>query len=253
MLLISAAATSCKCSGSRPAVPDAGTTEPAMVTVPAGAFPMGCRELCSDAVSGADIPVHTVELSAFAIDRTEVTQEAYSRCVAAKACTRPGANFDPVKKPSFPITNVTWEQARDYCAWTGKRLPTEAEWEKAARGTDQRRYPWGPEQPDCERANFEPCGGKLVTVGALPNGASPYGALDMAGNVEEWVADWYSGAYYRESPAKDPLGPAVDSGSGHVVRGGSYRYDAWHLGATVRFWDPGGPTDELGFRCARGL
>jgi formylglycine-generating enzyme required for sulfatase activity len=212
---------------------------------------MGCRELCSQAVGGADLPVHSVEVSAFEIDRTEVTQEAYSECVGARRCSPPSANFDPKTKARFPVTNVTWDQARTFCEWTGKRLPTEAEWEKAARGTDQRRYPWGPQAPDCTRTNFEKCGGEPRPVGELPAGQSPYGALDMAGNVEEWVQDWYSSSYYGQSAARDPQGPEANNGSGHSVRGGSYRYDWWHLGASVRFWDPGKPMDDLGFRCAR--
>jgi formylglycine-generating enzyme required for sulfatase activity len=212
---------------------------------------MGCKEYCSDAVAGADIPVHVVELSAFEIDRTEVSQGLYAACVNANACTPPVANFDPANKRDLPVANVSWEQARDFCSWAGKRLPTEAEWEKAARGTDERRFPWGSEMPDCSRTNFEKCGGKPQAVGSSPMGASPYGVLDMAGNVEEWVHDWYSSTYYRASPPRDPKGPDESSGSGHVVRGGGFVYDAWHLGSTVRFWDPGKPADDLGFRCAR--
>jgi formylglycine-generating enzyme required for sulfatase activity len=225
--------------------------EPApMVKIPAGPFPMGCRESCSDAVTGADLPVHRVELSAFEIDRVEVSQGAYAACVRAHACAAPATRFDPAGTPELPVAGVTWEQARDFCAWSGKRLPSEAEWEKAARGDDQRRYPWGAAPPDCTRANFEDCGVAPKPVGSLPAGASPYGVLDLAGNVEEWVNDFYSSGYYPVSPARDPQGPA-STGSGHSVRGGSYRYDAWHLGATVRFWDPGAPADDLGFRCAR--
>jgi formylglycine-generating enzyme required for sulfatase activity len=200
-------------------------------------------------VEGSDV-LHTVQLSAFELDRTEVTQGAYAACVTAKICSPPKANFDPTQKARIPVTNVSWEQARGYCAWAGKRLPTEAEWEKAARGPQQRKFPWGEEMPDCTRSNFEQCGGQLRPVGMLPNGASPYGALDMAGNVEEWVQDWFSVSYYGRSPTKDPRGPEADTGSGHAVRGGSFRYDWWHIQTSVRFWDPGQPADDLGFRCA---
>jgi formylglycine-generating enzyme required for sulfatase activity len=220
-----------------------------MVKVSAGAFEMGCREQCSD--SGNDRPAHRVELSAFEIDRTEVTQAAYASCVAAKACTTPTGNFEPIARAEFPVTNVSWAQAAAYCAWGKKRLPTEAEWERAARGTDGRRYPWGSDAPTCARGNFAPCGGKVARVGSAPAGASVEGVLDLAGNVEEWVNDFHAVAYYASSPARDPRGPEQDHGSGHAVRGGSYLYDAWHIGASVRMTDPGAPADDLGFRCAR--
>jgi formylglycine-generating enzyme required for sulfatase activity len=230
-----------------------------MVHVPAGDFSMGCKEdvsgtglghSCSDAVPGQDLQ-HIVTLSAFDIDRTEVTQGAYAACVKVGACSPPEANYEPGSRAAYPVTNVTWVQARGYCQWAGKRLPTEAEWEKAARGTDSRRYPWGSSGPSCSLVNYEACGGVLRPAGSLPDGASPYGALDMAGNVEEWVNDWYSTPYYAASPKQDPPGPASNNGSGHVVRGGSFRYDPWHLRTYVRFWDPGRPDADLGFRCAR--
>jgi formylglycine-generating enzyme required for sulfatase activity len=225
-----------------------------MVLVPEGSFTMGCTEGPGHCMEGEmDQPPHAVFVSAFEIDETEVSQQAYAACVAAAACTAAASGFDPGHDGALPVTNVSHDQARGYCAWAGKRLPTEAEWEKAARGTDERRYPWGDERPTCAQANLDVCGGKLraTTDPAARAGASPYGALDMAGNAEEWVADWFGATYYASSPARDPQGPAASTGSGYVVRGGSVRDDWWHAGASVRLWDDGGPSPVRGFRCAR--
>jgi formylglycine-generating enzyme required for sulfatase activity len=221
-----------------------------MVHVPEGSFTMGCTEGPGQCMTGGlDRPAHPVWLSAFAIDRTEVTQGAYEACVAAGACAAPAIGFDPARHGALPVTSIGWDAANRYCLWAGKRLPTEAEWEKAARGTDERRYPWGDAPPSCDRANFEPCGGALRVAGSLPAGASVYGALDMAGNAEEWVNDWFDSGYYATAPPRDPPGPVPRSE--HVVRGGSYRDDAWHSATTVRMWDMGAPAPERGFRCAR--
>ena len=229
-------------------------TDAPVVVVPAGEFQMGCTEnLGGCMVGGMDLPAHTVVLSAFEIDKTEVTQAAYAACVAAGACTRPsGKSYNPETKPTLPVTEVSWEQAARYCAWAGKRLPTEAEWEKAARGTDARLYPWGDAAPTCTLATFEGCSDGPLPVGSTPSGASPYGILDLAGNVQEWVGDYYSSSYYAAGPVHDPGGPGHGN-SGHSVRGGGYAYDAWHIRSAVRLWDPGAPTDDLGFRCARTL
>jgi formylglycine-generating enzyme required for sulfatase activity len=194
-----------------------------LVFVPAGEFTMGSDDGNSD-----EQPAHTVYLDAFAIDRTEVTNAQYARCVQAGACRPPGSSssytranyFADPRYADHPVIYVSWDDARAYCAWAGRRLPTEAEWEKAARGTDGRTYPWGDEW-DASKANTSEAGpGDTTPVGAYPQGASPYGALDMAGNVWEWVADWYGEDYYRESPGENPLGPA--SGTNRVVRGGSW-------------------------------
>jgi formylglycine-generating enzyme required for sulfatase activity len=221
-----------------------------MVIVPEGSFTMGCTEGAGHCMTGdLDVPPHPVWLSTFRIDRTEVTQSAYQRCVAAGACVTPGNGFAPEHDGALPVTNVSWDAALQYCLWAGKRLPTEAEWEKAARGTDERRYPWGDERPRCELANFEACGGKLRNAGSLPAGASPYGALDLTGNAEEWVNDWFDSSYYATAPGRDPHGPGARTE--HVVRGGSYGDDWWHSGVTVRMWDRGEPAPQRGFRCAR--
>ena len=178
------------------------------VFVPAGEFLMGPAEDDYTAKS-VEKPQHRVYLDAYWIDRTEVTKAQYQQCVAARKCRAPSCVGTRVDE--HPVVCVSWQDAADYCAWAGKRLPTEAEWEKAARGTDGRKYPWGNEAPDCGRLNFffrsKPCVESTSAVGAFPSGASPYGALDMAGNVSEWVADWYDEKYYASSPTQNPTGP----------------------------------------------
>ena len=191
-----------------------------MVYVPAGEFLMGS----SDADGQADDdekPQHTVYLDGYWIDRTEVTNAQYRKCVEAGACREPECWDDnDYNAPDQPVVCVSWDDAQTYAAWVGGRLPTEAEWEKAARGTDGRIYPWGNSAPGCDKANYEGCVGRSATVGSYLTGASPYGALDMAGNVREWVADWYDGRYYGRSAARNPEGP--DSGEYRVLRGGSW-------------------------------
>jgi formylglycine-generating enzyme required for sulfatase activity len=224
-----------------------------LVFVPAGEFTMGSDDGGSD-----ERPAHTVYLDAFAIDRTEVTNAQYARCVQAGACRPPDPSrsstradyFADPRYADYPVIYVSWDDARAYCAWAGRRLPTEAEWEKAARGTDGRTYPWGDEW-DASKANTDEAGpGDTTPVGAYPQGASPYGALDMAGNVWEWVADWYGANYYRESPGENPLGPA--SGAYRVVRGGSWNNYQWLARAAIRGRNtPGNRDDDVGFRCAR--
>jgi formylglycine-generating enzyme required for sulfatase activity/uncharacterized caspase-like protein len=214
-----------------------------MVLVPAGEFTMGSNEYDDEK------PPRRVYLDAFHIDKYEVTNALYRRFVSATSRGAPGYwndarfNGDPQ-----PVVGVSWHDAAAYCGWAGKRLPTEAEWEKAARGTDGRRYPWG-EQWDASRANS---GGKPVSVGSYPGGVSPYGAHDMAGNVWEWVADWYEAAYYQRSPERNPKGP--DSGQYRVVRGGSWDFSPIGLRASYRnYGTPDRRFSLVGFRCARGL
>jgi formylglycine-generating enzyme required for sulfatase activity len=236
-----------------PAVAEAGqvwvspTDGAEMAYVPAGEFIMGSDEGGSD-----ERPVHTVYLDAFYIDKTEVTNAQYRKCVEAGGCDTPVKTtyYDNADYSQHPVVYVSWNDADDYCRWAGKRLPTEAEWEKAARGTDGRTYPWG-EGIDCDHAQYGGCGGGTAPVGSKPKGASPYSALDMAGNVWEWVADWYDSDYYSQSPGRNPPGP--DSGVGRVLRGGSlhgsqrFTHCAYRVGGNPRYW-----YFYVGFRCARG-
>jgi formylglycine-generating enzyme required for sulfatase activity len=207
-----------------------------------------------------EYPYHQVTLTAFRIDRTEVTVSAYADCHDSGSCSAPDTsgmsgrcNWDKPERVDHPINCVTWEQARVYCAWVGKRLPTEAEWEMAARGGDGRRYPWGNEVPLCSRANYGRCVGDVTEpVGSHPTGASASGALDMAGNVDEWVADWYDMDYYASSPATDPQGSAT--GEFRVVRGGSWFNIPWYLRTSARTRnDPSTRYLGTGFRCAHSL
>ena len=195
----------------------------AYVYVPAGAFIMGSAQ-----GSASEQPAHRVDLDAFWIMRTEVTNAQYGRCVDAGVCTAPHSDqWQETRKasPSHPVTYVDWTQAAVYAKWVGGSLPTEAQWEKACRGDDQRTYPWGNQQPSAGLFNVQDSGvDGTSSVGSYPSGASPYGVLDMAGNVWEWVADWYDDRYYAQSPAENPTGP--ENGSYRLMRGGSSRNDA---------------------------
>jgi len=261
-----------------------------MVYVPTGEFEMGsdddevdyALQLCSEYYDDCEReefedeqPVHTVALDGFWIDRTEVTNIQYRRCVGAGACDLP-AESDPEDRDSYygdsayadyPVIDVSWRQATDYCAWAwaGARLPTEAEWEYAARGPEGRRFPWGDEF-DGTRLNYcdVNCGSEwadwademvddgyasIAPVGSYPSGASWCGALDMAGNACEWVADWYSSSYYGSSPPQNPTGPSYGWYRG--LRGGSFFYVPPAVRSAYRHW--AAPDDTLfywGFRCA---
>lgn len=227
----------------------------AMVYVPAGEFLMGSMDADSQA-SSDEKPQHKVYLDAFWIDRTEVTNAQYNECVQTGACTASRyAGDSSFNAYNQPVGGVSWSEAQAYCQWAGRQLPTEAQWEKAARGTDGRIYPWGNQAATCDYAvmnvgNGNGCSrGAAWPVGSKPKGASPYGALDMAGNVYEWVADWYDDKYYADSPYRNPPGPS--SGTARVSRGGSLDRDAQVMRGTCR---NGLPPDlwslALGFRCA---
>jgi formylglycine-generating enzyme required for sulfatase activity len=214
-----------------------------MVVVPAGQFRRGNAR--GDADEG---PERSLTLKTYLIDRTEVAAEVYGRCVDAGRCG-PTAGGGGVSG-QLPVTGVSWQDAAAYCTFAGKRLPTEAEWEKAARGADGRTYPWG-ERLTCLRANYDACNKEgPIAVGSLPEGASLYGALDMVGNVWEWTADWYVGDYYASAPDRDPPGP--QDGTQKVIRGGAFNAPPRSLSASYRSRSqPNARLKNLGFRCAR--
>ncbi len=214
-------------------------------------------------------PRHGIFLDAYAIDGHEVSNDCYARFVkdggygapghwtpagwawrVKAAVTQPAFWEDPsFRAPSHPVVGVSWFEADAYCRWQGRRLPTEAEWEKAARGPDGRRYPWGSDW-DAGRANGDTGVGRIAAVGSYPGGVSAYGAHDMAGNVWEWVEDRYGKSYYAESPRANPSGPA--EGETRVLRGGSWNFPPRHLRAAARtHLPPETRIRYLGFRCAR--
>jgi formylglycine-generating enzyme required for sulfatase activity len=220
-----------------------------MVQVPAGEFLMGCNTAVDAECRGDEQPSHTVFVSDFQIDKLEVTQGMYAACVQAKKCTAPSCDWD-CNLSNNPAGCVTRDQAMTYCAWAGKRLPTEAEWEKAARGTDGRKFPWGNDAPTCDLAAIAGCTQTAEAAGSHPAGASPYGALDMAGNMVEMLADWYDPGYYQVMPTSDPKGPAT--GTTYVGRGGGWKSDPTWQRTSVRDWyEPADAGRSLGFRCAR--
>lgn len=223
-----------------------------MVRVPGGEFTMGAS------LNAREQPVRRVWVDEFFVDRLETTVDEYAQCVRAGACQPPrkdvkdgtSYNWNNQGREKHPINGVDWEQARVYCAWKGKRLPTEAEWEKAARGTDSREFPWGSQQPSCGVAQTKGCTGNTAPVGSFPGGASPYGAQDMAGNVWEWVSDWYEENAYQSQPARNPRGPS--SGTKRGLRGGSWGIDHVFLRSAHRnAITPAHSGNDLGIRCAK--
>jgi formylglycine-generating enzyme required for sulfatase activity len=219
-----------------------------MVVVPAGRFLMG-----QDDGPGSSRPRRAIVLGGFAIDRTEVTNAAVAQYVEETGAELAG--WDDTRssnRPGEPAVGLLWREADAYCRWAGKRLPTEAEWEKAARGTDGRRYPWG-DTWDPGRANTAESGlGTVIAVGSFPSGASPYGLLDMAGNAAEWVADTFDPDYYLRAPERNPPGP--DKVLDHGLRGGSWGSSREHVQTFFRDSSHSvRPNPRVGFRCARSL
>lgn len=229
-----------------------------MALVPAGAFTMGSEQGEPD-----ERPVHQVFLEAYYMDVYEVTIGRYAKFLSATGMAPPRAwkEMNQPQNQQRPMVMVDWADAARYCRWAGKRLPTEAEWEKAARGTDARTYPWGNGSPTALHANFgkdawevyESLGYEgLMPVGILPDGQSPYGIHDLAGNVMEWVSDWDDENYYKTSPARDPRGPLT--GDKKVLRGGAWSFGSAYLRAAKRGnYKPSDRFDNIGFRCAKTL
>ena len=231
--------------------PDAGPT-PGMVQVPAGWFTMGDPTGASD-----EQPARSVFIAAFEIDRVEATQAEWQACFEAGVCApvlcQDSPYWNPEMFPDYPALCMTWSQARTYCEFHGKRLPSEAEWERAARGDGARRFAWGDDAPDCARVNFDDCGNLPDEVDSLPTGAAPFGALHMTGNVREWTADWYAADAYATQPAQDPTGPT--DGNERVVRGGGFNTPGDLTGALrAAARDKLNPIlgeYDLGVRCAK--
>lgn len=236
-----------------------------MVLIPESRFTMGCDPEHNNGYGcpADELPQHEVSLSAFAIDVYEVTNVQYAECVAADGCLPPDAvasqaRADYYENPeyaNFPMVNVKWEDAQAYCAWAGKRLPTEAEWELAARGMTPKTYAWGDDDPDCSQANtynnasMSACVGDTAAVGSYPDGASEFGVMDMTGNVWEWVADSYVEGFYSVSPAENPL--AEEANQLRTVRGGGWSSNWLAARVTSRAFDLNFYSGmDLGFRCA---
>ena len=264
-------------SGNAPGEGWCVSTDGGSVWVPGGEFWMGCNEAVDDDCDSSeytsypDDPQHVVDVATFEMDRTEVTAAAYKACGSCTVPDPPGGaygTYDPVDKQNHPINYVDWFQSRDYCESRGAgwRLCTEAEWEKAARGgcslscdagddtccqEAMLKYPWGNEAPTCDLAWFSGCEGDTQPVGTLPLGASPYGAYDMAGNVWEWVQDWYH-ASYMNAPSTGYPAWEDPSGSGRVRRGGEFGISAPIVRAGHRAYSsPGGAYAVIGLRCCR--
>jgi formylglycine-generating enzyme required for sulfatase activity len=228
-----------------------------MAQIPAGEFTMGRTQLTPDDKTGMrpivlldDRPPHKLKMSAFEMDKTEVTHGAYAKFLEATGRREP---YHWSKRPAgdVPIYNVDWSDADAYCRWVGKRLPTEAEWERAARGgIEGASYPWGDAKPTDKLAHFN------VQTGAGPAARYPpnaFGLYDMAGSVSEWTADWFDRDYYATSPASDPPGPPMGKyGEYKVVRGGAWSDSASRITVFFRNWvRPNQKTPNLGFRCVR--
>lgn len=242
-----------------------------MVLIAAGCFPMGTSNIGAEPTQGFpnESPEHEVCLPAYYIDQFEVTIERYAKFLEDTKHDPPSLWDDDAvtTAPDRPVIDVTWHDAEAYCKWAGKRLPTEAEWEKAARGTDRRRYPWGDVHTFPDLANYNRgdwvsypvtlapvtygVEGFNIRTGLVPKtgGRSPYGIYNMAGNASEWVADWYDREYYSKSPKDNPTGP--EAGERKVYRGGSWYDIPRKLRTTARFSaEPDFHDRTTGFRCA---
>lgn len=231
-----------------------------MVFIPSGYSMMGAEYGDLYAESNTK-PYHLVYLDAFYMDIHEVTNADYAVCVSAGRCTVPESAASKTRDDyytnptyaSFPVVNVTWQEAADYCAFVEKRLPTEAEWERAARGKeDNRRYPWGSGSPRSYNMNISLIPGDTERVNIYAQGLSPYGVADMMGNVSEWTNDWYDPSWYDAKEQNDPQGP--QTGVEKVVRGNSYEDEIPELHLASRYgMSPESYSYKVGFRCAKGI
>ena len=234
--------------------------EPGMVFVPGGDFERGRSHALPDdglkwvpTLVQDDRPVRKVSVDAFYLDEHEVTNLQYAEFVKASG-HRPPYNWPdgriPEGKEQYPVVDVSWEDAAAYAEWAGKRLPTEAEWERACRGLAERgKYAWGNEEPNAKRARYNVLDGPGAVCGVAKN---YFGLCDMAGNVWEWVADWYDRTYYQQAPDRNPAGP--ETGLYRVLRGGSWADEAKYLTCSYRSWArPGERSPNIGFRCAKNF
>ena len=220
-----------------------------LVYFPSGEFIMGADE---EDNPDQDNPAHTVSLGSFWIYQTEVTNLMYAKCVEEE-CDPP--IVDPAipdytlpEQANKPVVGVSWEMAKTYCQWAQGQLPSEAQWEFAARGLNGNTFPWGEDEPTCDLLNFNDCVGETTAVDAYPDGSSPYGVLGMAGNVSEWVADWYQEDYYAEALPENPTGP--ENGQARSIRGSSYQSGSEQVPSSQRFYlEPDEYRTDLGFRC----
>ena len=216
------------------------------VYIPAGEFTMG------SGAKSIEIEAHKVYLDAYWIDQTDVTNAMYAICVSSGTCTHPArydTYFDNPKYADYPVVYVTWYAAQTFCAWEGGTLPSEAQWEKAARGWDGRPYPWGTSAPDITLLNYNGDHGDIVSAYDYLIALSPYGLVQMSGNVRQWMSDWYKRNYYSISPHKDPQGP--DTGRYKSLRGGAFDDDFQEVETTYRaYHDPTSAGQDRGFRCA---
>ncbi len=241
-----------------------------MVRIPVGPFLMGSDKKVDRNAYPAELPQRTIYLDAYEIDQFEVTTVRYLKYVLAKDLPPlidwqyDGGNFQETMA-SHPVMHVSWADADAYCKWAGKRLPTEAEWEKAARGEDGRIYPWGNQPAGLSRANFGRTGlsgpvrdrperlvlyPPIISVDKYDNAVGPYGTFQMAGNVAEWVADWYDKEYYKTAPDRNPKGP--ENGTQKSFRGGGWIDSTPSVrGAQRNGTDPSTKMNWMGFRCAR--
>jgi len=240
--------------------PPPGVDTAQEVLILAGAFQMGCDSSnTAETCYSSELPLHTVNLDAYYIDKYEVTNARYKACVDAGGCTAPyyvssytrPSYYGNATYADYPVIYVDWNQAKAFCQWGGKRLPTEAEWERAARGgSDTRKYPWGNMAPNSTLLNYSWNVGDTTQVGSYPTGASPDGVMDIAGNVWEWVNDWWQFDYYSVSPGTNPPGPT--SGTYRVLRGGSWGIAVNNVRSAYRYLSIADDRyDNVGFRCVR--